>query len=470
MKKTILYLLIPLVISCTTVTQQPQQPETPLFEEIKQETQRTWQAYQQYAWGFDVLLPISKSAENWYEKPLYISPIDAYSTLKVMGLDEDAERIERYVADSIDFDKDIFVKVFEVNIRVLGGLLAMYQYTGNEKILGQAKDFGDRLLPAFGSPTGIPYFWVNLKTGEVKGDVINVAEAGTYTFEMGILSYYTQNPTYYQAAKKATLAVFNRRSDIGLVGEVINVETGEWLDKTSHICACIDSYYEYLYKTWVMFGDPDIKSIWDESIVAVNKFLPEEKDSLLWYGRVNMDTGERTSSRVTLYDAFFPAVLALSGDIARAERLQKTFHWLWNKYGLEPMSYDNAAGKSNYPVYDLNPEIIESAFYLYHFTGKEIYRDMAKKYWQDIMQYCRTDIAFTAIENVKTKEKRDYMATYFLAETLKYFYLIFSDNPEVNPDDYVFSTEAHNFKKAAFQPDEIRKRLGIGESEQPTVN
>lgn len=448
------------IMACTAPARKEQQ-ETALAQEVRKETLRTWQAYQQYAWGYDVLLPISKSAENWYDKPLYISPIDAYSTLKVMGLDTEATRIERYVADSISFDKDIYVKVFEVNIRVLGGLLSMYQYTGNEKILDQAKDFGDRLLPAFGSATGMPYYWVNLKTGAVKGDTINVAEAGTYTFEMGILSYYTQNPVYYQAAKKATKAVFERRSKIGLVAEVINVETGEWIDSTSHICACIDSYYEYLYKTWVMFGDPEIKAIWDESILAVNKYLPEEKDSLLWYGRVNMDTGEKTGSVVTLYDAFFPAVLSLSGDLERAESFQHTWDWLWNKYGLEPMAYDYSSGEITYPVYDLNPEIIESAFYLYHFTGKEVYRNMAAKYWDDIKTHCRTDVAFTAIENVETKEKRDYMATYFLAETLKYLFLAFLDNPVVNPSDYVFSTEAHNFKKDAFEKEKIKKYLGL---------
>ena len=448
------------LICCTSA---PKQGNTgsPHAEEVKSETRRAWQAYQKYAWGSDVLLPLSKSAENWYDKPLYISPIDAYSTLKVMGLDEEAGRIERYIADSISFEKDIYVKVFEVNIRILGGLLAMYQYTGNEKILAQAKDFGDRLLPAFGSPTGIPFYWVNLKTGAVKGDTINVAEAGTYTFEMGILSYYTQNPTYYQAGKRATRSVFKRRSKIGLVGEVINVRTGEWIDKTSHICACIDSYYEYMYKTWVMFGDPEIKAIWDESIAAVNQFLPEEKDSLLWYGRVNMETGERVSSVVTLYDAFFPAILALSGDIPQAERFQRTWDRLWNKYGLEPMAYDYSSGRITFPVYDLNPEIIESAFYLYHFTGKPLYRDMAKKYWEDIKTYCRTDEAFTAVENVETKKQSDNMATYFIAETLKYFYLVFSENPEVNPTDYVFSTEAHNFKKELFEKDEIGKRLGI---------
>lgn len=458
--KIIWIILMAGLMACSAPLNKVQQ-ETTLAMEVKNETQRTWQAYQKYAWGYDVLLPISKGAENWYEKPLYISPIDAYSTLKVMGLNNEAARIERYVADSISFDKDIYVKVFEVNIRVLGGLLSMYQYTGNEKVLAQAKDFGDRLLPAFNSATGMPYYWVNLKTGGVKGDTINVAEAGTYTFEMGILSYYTQNPVYYQAAKKATKAVFERRSKIGLVGEVISVETGEWIDKTSHICACIDSYYEYLYKTWVMFGDQEIKAIWDESISAVNKYLPEEKDSLLWYGRVDMETGVKTSSVVTLYDAFFPAVLSLSGDMERAERFQKTWDWLWNRYGLEPMAYDYSVDQITYPVYDLNPEIIESAFYLYHFTGKVEYRNMAATYWNDIKKYCRNDVAFTAIENVETKEKRDYMATYFLAETLKYFYLVFSDKPEVNPTDYVFSTEAHNFSKDAFEKEKIKKYLGL---------
>ncbi|MBK6903610.1 MAG: glycoside hydrolase family 47 protein [Saprospirales bacterium] len=302
-----LCLLALLLVSC----QPGESPATekgpgPLAEQVKAETQRSWAAYKQYAWGSDVLLPISKKAENWYEEPLYISPIDAYSTLKVMGLDEEAAEIERYLIDSISFDKDIFVKVFEVNIRVLGGLLAMYQYTENEQVLQKAVDFGNRLLPAFNSPTGVPYYWVNLKTGAVKGQEVNVAEAGTYLLELGILSHFSGNPVYYQKAKDADKALFERRSKLGLIGEVIDVETGEWKNTSSHICAGIDSYYEYLYKAWVLFQDPELKVMWDESIAAVHAHIPETKDSLLWYGRVDMHTGARLSSVVTLYDAFFP--------------------------------------------------------------------------------------------------------------------------------------------------------------------
>ena len=71
------------------------------------------------------------------------------------------------------------------------------------------------------------------------------------------------------------------------------------------------------------------------------------------------------------------------------------------------------------------------------------------------------DITYIEPLNVETMEKRDYMPTYFIAETLKYFYLVFQDNPEVNINDYVFSTEAHNFKKELFDPEEVKLRLGI---------
>ena len=72
----------------------------------------------------------------------------------------------------------------------------------------------------------------------------------------------------------------------------------------------MDSYYEYMYKTVLTFGDPEMKEIWDTSIELINKYIPEEFEGRLWYGHVNMETGERTLPQVTLYDAFFPAILA----------------------------------------------------------------------------------------------------------------------------------------------------------------
>lgn len=444
-----------------------------LAEQVKSETARTWEAYKKYAWGHDVLLPLSKGHQDWYEKSLNISPIDAYSTLKVIGLEKEASLVEQYVMDSISWDIDLDVKVFEVNIRILGGLLSMYEYSQNPKVLEKTEDFGKRMLKAFDTPTGIPYYWVNLKTGKGRGANINVAEAASYTFEMGILSYYTKNPVYYQAAKKATKAVYDRVSERGLVGERIDVETGEWIDPSSHICAGIDSYYEYLFKSWYLFRDPELKTMWDRSITAINKNLVEESDTSFWYIRADMNTGKKMETKVenrenkmggiiTLYDAFFPAILAMSGDLERAKKNQDSWDWLWNRYGLEPMIYDVNAAEPTYPVYDLNPEIIESAYYLYHYTKDEKYLNMVKQYWHDIMKYCRTDVAFSSVEDVRTMKKKDYMPTFFFAETLKYLYLTFDyETGRFKFDEHIFNTEAHPFRIASFDKKEFSSRLGI---------
>ncbi|MCT4644931.1 MAG: glycoside hydrolase family 47 protein [Carboxylicivirga sp.] len=478
MHKTLIYIVILALgfVACqSTKSKSDNESRQQLADEVKSEFIRSWEGYKKYAWGHDVLLPVSGGYQDWYEESLHISPIDAYSTMKVMGLEDYANEIEKYVVDSISWDKDLYVKTFEVNIRILGGLLAMYEYTGDQMILDKTEDFGQRMLKAFDSPTGMPYYWFNLKTGETKGEKINVAEAASYMFEMGILSYYTKNPVYYQTAKKANLAIWERVSDKKLVGENINVETGEWLNNTSHICAGIDSYYEYLLKSYLLFGDKELEPIWRQSVDAVNTYLVEESDTSYWYKRVDMHTGKKKTNPmyndnpdlieggiVTLYDAFWPAVLTLDGDFIRAEKNQDTWNWLWNRYGLEPMIYDFDAAVPGYPAYDLNPEIIESAYYLYHFTGKEKFYHMVDQYWSDIKKYCKTDIAFSAVNDVRTMEKKDYMPTFFFAETMKYLYLTFTmHDKSFVLDDYIFNTEAHPFKKSSFDKTKAKERLKI---------
>lgn len=458
---TLFLLLSMVLISCKSNKSEITSKNQVIANEIVEETQRSWSAYKQFAWGHDVLLPLTKSYSDWYSEPLYISPIDAYSTLFIMGLDKEAKEIENYVVDSLDFNKDVDAKIFEVNIRILGGLLSMYELSKNEQVLAKAVDFADRMLPAFNTKTGIPRYWVNLQTGRSRGDTVNVAEAGSYTFELGILSYYTKNPKYYQAGKKATLAIYNRRSELGLIGDIIDVNTGEWVSQQSHICAGVDSYYEYLYKSFLLFHDPELGIIWDKSIIAIHKYLAETYNDKLWYGRANMYSGEKNSAVITLYDAFFPAILALSGDTARAEKLQESWFWLWNKYGLEPMVYDYKSGEPNYPAYDLNPEIIESAFYLYKITGDAKYIDMSNVFWTNIKKHCKTDVAFTSINDVQTMEQKNYMPTFFFAETLKYFYLTFSDQTTYNFNDIIFNTEAHPFNRSSFKKDESAIRLGF---------
>ena len=76
----------------------------------------------------------------------------------------------------------------------------------------------------------MPYVFVNLKTGAVRGESTNPAEIGTLLIEFGTLSKLTGKPIYYDKAKRALVEVYNRRSPIGLVGSSINVKTGKWTD------------------------------------------------------------------------------------------------------------------------------------------------------------------------------------------------------------------------------------------------
>ncbi|MEM7186271.1 MAG: glycoside hydrolase family 47 protein [Bacteroidota bacterium] len=436
-------------------------------EEIKAQMLRSWKAYKTYAWGKDVLLPLSKAGYNWYDESLGISPIDAYSTLSVMGLEEEARDVENY-ALAMNWDKDVYVQVFEVNIRILGGLLAIYDRTKNPEVLQKAIDFGDRLLPAFDSPTGIPYHSVNLKTGATSGNhgkdegkVVNTAQAATYLVEFGILSYYAQDPKYYQAAKKASLAIFQRKSEIGLPGDYIDVETGQWTNNWSYLQAGMDSYFEYLFKSNLLFPDPEIEEAWEFSLQKIDQYYSETYNGKQFYACVDMHTGEIVKRSMSLYDAFFPAVQALHGDLENAEKNMETWDWLWDKYGLLPTRYLYEDDKVEYANSELNPEIIESAYYLHQITGKEIYVEMIQKYWSDIKNCCMNETAFHAVSDVRTMEAKDYLATYFYAETLKYFYLAAVDKGTFDFDDHIFNTEAHPFKRSHFDKEKYGDYLGI---------
>lgn len=471
MKKFSRILLRGILISLFSLTVQGKtfaaQYAPELAQQVKQEMQRSWQSYRKYAWGYDVLLPLSKQGFNWYEHSLGISPYDAYSTLAVMGFDKEAKEIERY-ALAKDWNKDVYVQVFEVNIRILGGLLAIYEYTNNPKILAKVTDFADRILPAFDSPTGLPYHSINLRSGKTAGDqgkgkgtVINIAQAATYLFEFGILSYYTGDPKYYQAAKRATKAIFKRRSTIGLPGEHIDVETGKWVGtQWHHLQAGVDAYYEYMYKSWMIFPDPEVKAMWDESVSNIEKYLYDDYQGKRFYAIVDMHTGKLLKRSVSLYDAFYPAIQAISGDIKAAEENQKTWDWLWNKYGLLPTRYHYGENRIEFSNSELNPEIIESAYYLHQITGKQEYLEMIKGYWQDIRNCCRNELAYHAVKDVVNKEKRDYLATYFYAETLKYFYIAFAGPDVFDFNKHVFNTEAHTFRKDSFDPKKAKKALG----------
>ncbi|KAJ9607201.1 hypothetical protein H2200_008273 [Cladophialophora chaetospira] len=99
--------------------------------------------------------------------------------------------------------------------------------------------------------------------------------------------------------------------------------------------------------------------------------------------------------------------------------------------------------------YILRPEAIESIFIMYRITGDIKYQDIAWKMFQSIDTATRTEIAHAAVHDVRvaSPQKSDRMESFWLAETLKYFYLIFSEPGLVSLDEWVLNTEAHPLKR-----------------------
>src|SRR6267154_4292909 len=131
------------------VFEQQQVNKSQLANQVRAEFLHTWNGYKKYAWGHDDLKPLSKSYHDWYAEPLLMTPVDALDTMILMGLKNEANSTRAYIATNLSFDKNIEVQNFEITIRLLGGLLARYQLTGDRRLLDLAEDLGNRLLPVF---------------------------------------------------------------------------------------------------------------------------------------------------------------------------------------------------------------------------------------------------------------------------------------------------------------------------------
>ncbi|MCX6304386.1 MAG: glycoside hydrolase family 47 protein [Bacteroidetes bacterium] len=451
MKKTTKLVLLIALLLTSTIPGKSQQNFTSRqkaaqCEKIKTACRHAWNGYKKYASGYDALNPISKTGHNWYGVSFQMTPLDAYDTFFLLGLKEEAKEAKQMVVSRLNFDVDQEVQLFEINIRLMGGLLSSFELSKDKRLLALARDLGARLLPAFNSATGMPYRYVNLKTGKTRDALSNPAEIGTYLLEFGKLTQYTGDSTYYRVAKKAALEIYKRRSDVDLVGTTIDVSTGEWKNTESQIGARIDSYYEYLYKAWLLFGDKDCREAWEIHNKAIKKYLLTEVPSGWYFTRVDMKSGKETNSLYGALDAFYAGILALSGDTVTARNIQKGNYSMWTTYNIEPEEFNFKSGVVLYPGYPLRPENIESCFYLYRKTKDQEFLRMGEHMINDILTKCRTDAGYAEVKNVKTLELSDSMESFFLAETLKYAYLLFAPETAVDLGKVVFNTEAHPLK------------------------
>jgi mannosyl-oligosaccharide alpha-1,2-mannosidase len=414
-----------------------------IANDVRSEYLRAWEAYKEIAFPNDELHPKSETASNWLSKPLGLTIVESIDTLYLMGADDEVQLAVDWVTDNLDFDVDGEIQVFEATIRYVGGLLAGYHATGEERLVSLARDLADRLLPAFDSRTGLPYRDVNLRTGEVSGQQNFTAEIGTLHPEWCELSRLTGDPTYGDVTRAALKGLYDRRSALDLVGTTIDVETGRWTDRTAQIDPPVDSFYEYLWDTWTLFGDREARKWYRTLERGILEYMAETRDGELWFKSVNMDTGRFASRVQSELTTFMAGLLAEAGDRELGSNYLDSWTGVHDQFGLPPESYDYTSDSVVSSGYRLRPEYAGPCLILYAATGDRRYRDLARKHYRRMKRYCRVENGYTTIADVRTMDQGDLTPGYWFSENMKYLYLTFADTRRFDYDDYYLTTEGN---------------------------
>ncbi|WP_459180979.1 glycoside hydrolase family 47 protein [Streptomyces sp.] len=423
-------------------------PYAALGADVVTEFRTAWDSYRRLAWGRDELRPLSGSGSDFFIPggTLGLTIIEALDTLYLMELDSELSAAVDWVKNDLRLDQQAPVQVFEAIIRLVGGLLSGYAATKDSALLDRARELADRLLPAFQrSATGAPYRYVNLATGEVHGAEAPLAEVGTCIAEFGELSRLTGNRTYFDVAKKALRAVYERRSSLDLVGTTINVETGAWVGTTATLDPPVDSFYEYLWDGWTLFGDQDLRTWYDTLTAAVFERLAERRNGQLWFRQADMATGRITGHGQSELTAFYAGLLAQSGRLADGERYHDAWTAALGTFRLPPEYLDYRAMRALDPAYPLRPEYADSCLFLWLTTGKDLYRSRARDLYARQKRHCKVARGYTVVDDVTATPMRlgDLTPGYWYSENMKYYYLLFAKASRFDYRDNYLSTEGN---------------------------
>ncbi|XP_075661401.1 alpha-mannosidase I MNS5-like isoform X2 [Castanea sativa] len=416
-------------------------------EKVRKMFYHAYDNYMTHAFPHDELKPLTKSFTDSLSElgnlrlehlpqdynGSALTLIESLSSLLIMGNSTEFERAVLWLSQNITFNVDARVNLFECNIRVLGGLVSAHILATDStnrlvhgayknQLLILAEDLGKRFLPAFNTPTGLPYAWINLKYGVMVNETTETSTSGcgSLILEMGALSQLTGDPTYEYVAIRALRKLWSMRSSLNLLGTTLDVVTGDWIEYSAGIGAGVDSFYEYLFKAHILFGKEEFWRMFHSAYLAVQKYFRHGP----WYHEADMRTGKATYWQLTSLQAFWPGLQVLVGDIAAANSSHREFFHVWEKFGVLPERYllDHQMLHPTEKYYPLRPELAESTFYLYQAT--------------------KVEGGFASVKDVTTMQLEDHQHSFFLAETCKYLYLLFDDSFLVDRN-YIFTTEGH---------------------------
>uniref|UniRef100_A0A1Q3G2D8 alpha-1,2-Mannosidase n=1 Tax=Culex tarsalis TaxID=7177 RepID=A0A1Q3G2D8_CULTA len=457
----------------STVGEDPDPAVREKRNKVKEMMIHAWDNYKLYAWGKNELKPITKrghSGSIFGAYDLGATIVDGLDTLYLMGLqkefDEGRDWVERkFSLDSVSND----LSVFETNIRFIGGFLTCYAFTGDRLFLEKAKYVADKLLPAFQTPTGIPYALVNVNTGISKnygwasGGSSILSEFGTLHLEFSYLSDVTGDSVYRERVQAIRTVLKDIEKPKGLYPNYLNPKTGKWGQQHMSLGALGDSFYEYLLKAWIQSGheDEEAREMYDDAMQAIIQHMIRTSPGGLTY--VSDMKFDRLEHKMDHLACFAGGLFGLGGTTLNnqyserylevGEGLTNTCHEsyvrTYTRLGPEAFRFNDGveakALKSQEKYYILRPETFESYFVMWRLTHDQKYRDWGWDAVQALEKHCRTPNGFSGLKNVylTDPQKDDVQQSFFLAETLKYLYLLFSDDSLLPLDDWVFNTEAH---------------------------
>ncbi|KAI0408347.1 family 47 glycosyl hydrolase [Xylaria palmicola] len=472
-------------------------------DEVRDAFVKSWKSYRRHAWMSDELAPVSGSRKDPFGG-WAATLVDSLDSLWILDLKDDFYDAVA-VAARIDWSntKETACNWFETTIRHLGGLLSAYDLSHEPVLLQKAVELGDMLYAAFDTPTRMPPFWLNFelaKAGQLRAGMHDPSASTTSSsLEFTRLAQLTGIGKYYDAIDRIAKMLDQTQNATRLPGMwptfldlenfVFDHEEGFTLG------ALADSMYEMFPKTHVLLGglEPVYEKLYRgamETVIAHVLFrpkLPDEADVLVpgnvWVrddGRIDLQPEAQHLA------CFVGGMFGLGGrlfdipdHVEIGEKITRGCVWAYNAMpsgimpeicgflpcptkaacrwegeiftGLRGQTLPEGFANARDPRYILRPEAIESVFYMYRITGNEEYQEMAWRMFESIKKATETEIAFSAITDVTVNgsetQMLDSMESFWLSETLKYFYLIFSPPDLISLDDYVFNTEAHPFKR-----------------------
>ncbi|KAM9309811.1 mannosyl-oligosaccharide 1,2-alpha-mannosidase IA isoform 2-T2 [Pholidichthys leucotaenia] len=440
-------------------------------EKVKEMMKFAWDNYKQYAWGKNELRPLTRNGHigNMFGGLRGASIIDSLDTLYIMGLMEDYNDAKEWVQTSLDLNSNGEASLFEVNIRYVGGLLSAYYLTGEELFKTKAIELGEKLLPAFNTPTGIPRGVINLGSGTSwswgwasAGSSI-LAEFGTLHLEFVHLTELSSNPIYTEKVMNIRKLLNKIEKPHGLYPNFLSPVSGNWVQHHVSIGGLGDSFYEYLIKSYLMSDkvDEDAKKMYYDALEAIEANLVQKSPGGLTY--MAEWRGGILDHKMGHLACFSGGMIGIGADDGAPEKRQHyldlaaeithTCHESYTrsatKLGPEAFRFDSGAEATATRLSDryyiLRPEVIESYMYMWRLTHDPKYREWGWEAVEALEQHCRVDSGFSGIRDVYTMTvSHDNMQqSFFLSETLKYLYLLFSDDDLLSLEDWVFNTEAH---------------------------